>query len=372
MRRRMMMNGGLKSVITINQTISSPYSRVSGDVNGTAIQWIRENSHRYLGKYKDGVMYICQLDDSNSNYYHDGTQAILTGAEGDVFMRMPKFYYCGTEGDIVDITFSTVPFDNCVPWMDNALIGVYEMYVTNNKGYSRSGNLSTNYMSQPTAKSYASSRGTGFQIQDWQMRNIVGCLYFAIYGNTDSQGTVGSGAYENDQINGQTNSLGMTDTVAGGNGDGKSINFWGLEKWWGNNYEWIHDFRFPAGTSNATVSDPINGGTRSLSMFSWGGGCPMKLKFGRYLDLIVTPDSSSTSYTKGYCCYQKWSSSASSNGNVAGTSGCGSLDWCGNAIFFGNDSSSISGRLNSSRLAFRGSIVEMKDVQTFKSIAATN
>ena len=66
---------------------------ISGDVNGQTIQWIRKNSHRYLGKYLgNGKMSVCQLSDANSNLYFDGTASDLTGGEGDVFMKLPEFY----------------------------------------------------------------------------------------------------------------------------------------------------------------------------------------------------------------------------------------------------------------------------------------
>ena len=37
--------------IIIDENISDPYARVYGDVRGAVIRWIRENSHRVLGKY---------------------------------------------------------------------------------------------------------------------------------------------------------------------------------------------------------------------------------------------------------------------------------------------------------------------------------
>lgn len=38
----------LVSKIVLNQNLSDPSAMLSGDINGEAIQWIRENSHRYL------------------------------------------------------------------------------------------------------------------------------------------------------------------------------------------------------------------------------------------------------------------------------------------------------------------------------------
>lgn len=83
------------SFIEIDNLQTSPQAVITGDVGGPAIQWIRANSHRYLGKIdtSDGSMAICQLDDSDSGLYHDGSEAVLTGSEGDVFMKLPRFFY---------------------------------------------------------------------------------------------------------------------------------------------------------------------------------------------------------------------------------------------------------------------------------------
>ena len=129
-RRRLMMaqgGGGMTNVISIDQTISDPNKMINGDVNGEVIKWIRENSHRVLAKKTgEGTVTYCRLDDTNSTLYHDGSTSDLTGAEGDVFVKLPTFYYRGNDdgvdeqgnpgasGDNVTITFSKEPFEDCV------------------------------------------------------------------------------------------------------------------------------------------------------------------------------------------------------------------------------------------------------------------
>ena len=57
------MHGGV-SYIILNQNLTNPTRMISGDVNGEAIQWIRNNSHRVLAKKTgDGVVAVCRLDD---------------------------------------------------------------------------------------------------------------------------------------------------------------------------------------------------------------------------------------------------------------------------------------------------------------------
>lgn len=363
------------STITIDQTNDDPATRVSGDINGSVIQWIRNNSHRVLAKKTaDGVLTYCRLNDADSTKYYDGTTAALNGTEGDVFLKLPEFYYKETEGDQVQIMFAKEQVDaEYIRWDPNTLIGVYEAYNGSSKMYSRSGVASTDNVSQSTWKTYAAARGTGYQLVDWQMHCVMGCLYYAMYGNTDCQSSIGKGTDSYKKSTGQTDSLGMTDTVAGGNGDSQSINFLGLENWWGNKSEFIHDYNNPANTISATVNDPVNGGTRSLHILSYWGYCPKKMKFGRYLDLIATTDDPKNfSDTVGYCDCQYLSGSTSSNDRVLRRSCFNSKTDGGVAYADSSYSDSDSGIGYGSRLAFRGSLVEETDVEAFKALSVTN
>lgn len=367
--------GAEVSTITIDQTNDDPATRVSGDINGSVIQYIRNNSHRVLAKKTaDGVLTYCRLNDADSTQYYDGTTAALDGTQGDVFLKLPEFYYKGTEGDQVDIMFAKEQVDaEYIRWDPNTLIGVYEAYNGSSKMYSRSGVASTGNISQSTWKTYAAARGTGYQLVDWQMHCVMGCLYYAMYGNTDCQSSIGKGTDAYDKQTGQTNSLGMTDTVAGGNGDSQSINFWGLENWWGNKYEWIHDYNNPANSLSATVNDPVNGGTRSLPVFDYGGYYPKKMKFGRYLDLIATTDDPKNgSDTVGYCDYQWWPGSTNSKARVVRRSNDYSYTSGGVASAYASGAASYTVSYSGSRLAFRGSLVEAENVSAFKALSVTN
>ena len=363
------------NTITIDQTVSDPATMVSGDVNGDIIQWIRNNSHRVLAKKTaDGVLTYCRLNDANSTQYYDGTTAALDGTQGDVFLKLPEFYYKGTEGDQVDIMFAKEQVDaEYIRWDPNTLIGVYEAYNGSSKMYSRSGVASTGNVSQSTWKTYAAARGTGYQLVDWQMHCVMGCLYYAMYGNTHCQSSIGKGTDAYDKQTGQTNSLGMTDTVAGGNGDSQSINYWGLENWWGNKAEWIHDYDNPANSLSATVNDPVNGGTRSLPVFDYGGYYPKKMKFGRYLDLIATTDDPKNgSDAVGYCDYQWWPGSTNSGARVVRRSYGSSYAVGGVACADASNTASYTYSSYGSRLAFRGSLVEAENVSAFKALSVTN
>lgn len=362
------------NIIDINQGVSDPYSMISGDVNGDVIRWIRRNSHRVLAKKTgEGVVTYCRLNDSNSNNYYDGTDSNITGLEGDVFMKMPEFYYKGVNYNTdvnVQMFFAREKLDDdYIRWNPNTLIGVYEAYIEESRMYSRSGVASTGNVGQGTCKTAAANRGDGYQLVDWQMHCIMGCLYYAMYGNTDCQNSVGKGTDAYNKPTGQTNNLGMNDTVAGGNGDNQSINYWGLENWWGNKFEWIHDYINEANTNTAYVNDPAGNGTRGWYINRFNGYYPKKMRFGRYLDLYASPHdpANNNSATTGYCDYQYWAQSSTLSNSVLKRSGNNSRTLCG--VAYAGTTKSTSSEDIGSRLAFRGVCIEELNVDTFKAMS---
>lgn len=365
-------------LVIIDQTITDPATMISGAVNSSVIQQIRAGSHRYLGKYTaDGQMTLCQLSDTDGTKYADGTDAVLTGAEGDVFMKMPDFWYRGLEigTDVWGLQFrygSASPGAGWTKWDTNALIGVYEAYSEGEKLYSRSGVTSSGNISQANFKAYARNRGNGFRIVDWQMHCVMAILFYAQYGHTNCQAKIGAGTSSNSKVCGQTNANGMNDTKgtspvsglndAGANGNSQSINFWGLENWWGNKYEWIdnvvvNSYNWEITEPDGTVRKPGKAGSSSNYI--------TKMMFGDCCDLI--PTAASGSETTGFCDYYYGSSSSA---RVVRRSGDGSDTGGGVADVGANYGSSDTISYFGSRLAFRGQCVEAESVATFKSLTA--
>ena len=365
-------------LVMIDQTITDPATMITGAVNSSVIQAIRAESHRYLGKYTaDGQMTLCQLDDADSTKYADGTAADLTGAEGDVFMKMPDFWYRSLEigTDVFGIQFrkgSTSPGNGWTKWDTNALIGVYEAYSVDSKVYSRSGVTSSGNISQANFKAYARNRGNGFRIVDWQMHCVMAILFYAQYGHTNCQEKIGAGTSSDSKQCGQTNACGMNDTKgtspvsglndAGANGNSQSINFWGLENWWGNKYEWIDNVvvnsrKWEITEPDGTVRKPGTGGSSSNYI--------SKMLFGDCCDLIPTATSGSS--TTGFCDYYYQSSSSA---RVVLRSYYSSNTDGGVAYVLANSGSSSTVSYYGSRLAFRGQCVEAESVATFKSLTA--
>lgn len=361
----------LISTIILNQNLTDPATMISGDVNGPAIQWIRNNSHNYLVKKTgEGIVAVCQLDDSTRNKYYDGSPADLTGAEGDVMMKLPYFAYKAVEAepDIWHISFAQKPVDNTWKvWEGNDMIGCYESFADAEKVYSRSGVDSTGNISQQNYKIYARNRGDGYTIVRWEHQNIMAFLFYALYGNTNSQDKIGRGVNSYTKTTGVTDTLGMKDTVAGGNGDSNSINFFGLENWWGNKYEWIDNVVVNPSSGNGVwrVTDTVTGETRDIAGMapnnSWNW--IKTVVIGEYLDIVVK--EAGMSETTGYCDGQYLSTSAS---HVVARSCNNSYSDGGVAFVYVGHDSTFTYLFYCSRLAFRGVIREAESVESFKNI----
>lgn len=361
----------LISTIYIDQNITDPASMISGDINGAAIQAIRANSHRYLGKYTaSGTMTICQLLDANSKLFHDGTAADLTGSQGDVFMRLPIFYTQATEiiSDLWQIKFAfggRPEGDRWMQWGGNDLIGVYEAYHSSSKIYSHSGVTPSNNIKQANHKLYARNRGTGFTLVKHRHQNIMAFLFYALYGNTDAQAICGSGTSSYQKTAGDTNTLGMTDTTTA-NGNSMSINFWGLENWWGDLSECEDNVICNSNTWNITEDD---GTVRQVTAFTspedW---CyPLKFVIGDNLDTIIKPGSTFGLTSIGYCDGHFQSINSS---RVVLRSGDSSDARGGLVCVNGYGDSSFTHASIGTRLAFTGNIIEEENTETFKSLTA--
>lgn len=365
------------STIVIDESVTDPATRVTNEEGQTYSNWvtpesvqaIRDASHRYLGKYVDdgnggGKMLLCQLSDTDSTKFFDGTTAAtLDGTMGDVWMKHPDVYIKATkEGDEVTLDISTSDNGGRL-FPESDLIGVYEANYSDGKLRSISDGQSTGSVSQARFHSYAAARGAGFSLVKPQHQNLMAVLFYAMYGHTNCQAVCGAGTNAYNKATGQTNSLGMTDTTTA-NGNSMSINFWGLENWWGNKYEWMDGAVIDNGVWTITEDDgtirtitaPTNSEWVYAKKFIWGDG----------IDVVPLATETGGSNSQGYCDGYYGTTQSSrvalrSNGNAYAFGGVA----CVLAAFDSSGSDTGYG----SRLAFHGQIEVTTDVQAF--IAAT-
>lgn len=360
--------------IVIDQTVTDPNTMISGDVNGTILQWIRNNTHRYVAKKTgDGQVTICQLSDNDTTKFYDNltsSSAYIRSINHGVFVRIPRFWYKATETttNVWKIGFSNIKQSGSwKEWDGNDLIGAYEAVVNGSQLLSISGEPSTGSISQTDFKSYARENGTGYTLVKWKHHCIVGVLYYALYGNTNCQATIGSGTNSYTKTTGLTNSLGMNDSSASATGNSDSINFLGLENWWGNKYEFIDNATFNhGGTDYKFYIVEDDGSSREVQAHQYTGTFyPTVMIFGEHLDLVMKPNTTSGTTSTGFCDSQYFS--GSSNQVVRRSFSGWYVD--GGVAYLGvGYSASVTSSSVGSRLAFRGTIIEEKDIETFKAL----
>ena len=358
--------------IYLDFTKTDPATIVTGDVNGDVIKWIRKNSHRYLVKKTDeGKVTICQLADGDGTVFAgDGSTAPLDGSQGDVMVHVPRFFYRAQllADDKWQIDFSPVKVS--AAWQEydgKQLIGAYEGYVNDGKLYSRSGVDSTGNVSQADFKTYARARGNGYTLVTWEQHCIMAVLFYAQYGNTNCQAIIGSGTDSYLKATGQTDSKGMHDTAANLDGNTGSINFWGLENWWGNKAEWVDNVEVnkDAVDGKWTITER-DGHTRTVQGFTTPTGewvYPKSVTLGIHLDMVGKTLGGDSAH--GLCDGQYLGASTHRvvrrSGSHAAPSG-GIVD-----AGASNDASS-AGVYSGSRLAFHGEIRIEPDVATFLAL----
>lgn len=278
-----------------------------GNPSNNMLTWLRQNTHAYVGKFiaTNGKMRLKQLDDTTRKKFADGTSSVdyITSESGDydVWLKFNSDIYWKTEPYTPvgltepDPDYVLVTLSNEIPvgedeskwqkWSKYKMVGVYKATQINNKLYSLSGKHPVNRISQIDSKSRARARGNGFTIVDYQMNCLFAILFYGWYSSLDCQLQCGYGTknYASDanypKITGLTDDLGMTDTnstngngattpdedqiKAGEGSDIKSVNFWGLDNYWGDINEFIDNLyvmqaKRPANVTTANINNYLN------------------------------------------------------------------------------------------------------------------
>jgi hypothetical protein len=286
-------------------------------------------------------------------------------------VHVPRFFYRAQllSADKWQIDFS--PFKVSEAWQEydgKQLIGAYEGYVNAGKLYSRSGVQSTGNVSQTNFKSYARARGNGYSLVTWEQHCIMAFLFWAKYGNTNCQAIIGSGTDSYQKATGQTDSKGMHDTAANLDGDTGSINFWGLENWWGNKAEWVDNVEVnkDAVDGKWTITER-DGHTRTVQGFTTPTGewaYPKSVTLGIHLDMVGKTLGGDSAH--GLCDGQYLG--ASTHRVVLRSSHSGAYAFGGVVYADAHGDASGADGYCGSRLAFHGEIRIEPDVATFLAL----
>lgn len=372
-----------RDVVTLDQTISDPAQMLSGDIQGDVIKEIRSHSHLYLGTPTtqsgdtEGTELLCQLSDEDSRLYYDGTPAALDGSEGDQWLKLPVFWWkvVGVGEAAVDgahdqyrlmFAFAGEPDPSWNKWQgDRNLVGAKEMKVVNDKGRSVSDGQSTGGFIQAKGNAYAAARNLGCQLVTWEWHWIMCVLFYAWYGNTNSQAVCGIGSSSYNRTLGVTDKLGMTDTTPAQATSLTSARFWGLESWWNCKIEWMGNVVMEDYVLRITDQDTKQ--TRQVSGFiqcGSSGGWNSRMRIDANGDLV--PLAKAGTETTFYC---DWVNS-NSGSRVLYRSGDYASARGGVAYVYASVAPSSAVAPVGSRLAFNGAITEAESVAAYKAALA--
>ncbi len=287
----------------------------------TKVTNIHKGMRRCLVKDNGSINYY--LNPYNSLYKESGEPAVLTGADGQVMVEIPKFYikkekkgtiYTWTISDLELPGFALHPAflkDNTV--VDNRYYGAYDacLYDVSASQYisglnldnvdslidinndilsSVSGIYPIVGITRAQARSLASKRGAGWRQADFWLVQAIQILYLVEYQSFYSQNILGNGntadtyvASSSNQedsphsISGRSNSLGnsSTNTFIGKNTITNPpmafMSYRGIENFFGNCWNWVDGFNINSSVayvnnttsqfSDDTATNYINIGT---------------------------------------------------------------------------------------------------------------
>ena len=236
------------------------------------------------------------LNATNSSLKADGTLADLSGADGQVMVEIPKFYYSYSftgsthHYNISRFNLTGLKVHNAFikdgVEVDHRYIGAYEgsmwdastgamvpstnitddMYTSGDKLCSISGEYPKTNERRSEFRAMAFERGAGWRQLDFDLNSAVQLLYLIEYADFNSQNTIGygrtqlsGGTWTADSYIGQcgkSNSDGDGTNSVGGNTNDAYMTYRGIENWYGHIWKWcdginIYDHT-PYVTNNAS------------------------------------------------------------------------------------------------------------------------
>ena len=314
-------------------------------------------------KTTEGEVAICWLDDKNSNFYEDGTPAILTGEEGDVMVYFPEFWYKWEKIDDNKFKYMFSLSNAGKDWkhVTRSLLSAYKAYLDYDKIYSRSDVTPTTGESVGQFTKCANNRGYGYQIIDFQQHCTIAFMLYSKYKTRDLQYILGAGGATIDTQTGSSNITGIADSK---NESSKYVCGLGLEGVFGGAFEYVGGVSV---SKNAfTITDP-DGSTHIVhaNTFYTGSGWVKNIaaEDGPFFDVIPTI---TTGGNGGFYADYFWHSSGS---NLYFARSCEqSYDRGGVSSVYAATYSYVASPNTGSRLSFRGIIHEISSTSEFKSL----
>ncbi len=327
-------------------------ANITGDVNTGAIANIcSENKKRCLCKPHPtlGGEAITFLDSDTSNKYSDGVDAALDGSEGDVMVYLPQVSILTEKIDdsTTRASISESPIDGGVT-LSPCLIAAYKLGIQDGVARSISGVLPLSNTSQAAFKTHGASKGDGWGIIHWEDHCLLAMLFYAKYGDRNSQGVIGTGNLSvGSGLTGTTDTLGNRDTQ--GNADGRANSFLGIEAITGWYFEFMEGATISNGLWTITGLDGVSREYQAPTTSGWI--TKMQFEEGGSIDMIPTEVGGSDSTY-----YADYSTASTSTNLVPARSNYGTFAEGGVSYLHTGNASSTAIVSFGSRLVFHGTI----------------
>ena len=194
------------------------------------------------------------LNPDNSNFKEDGTSSVLTGADGNVMVEIPKHYIkVETVGNIDSFSVSLTPEAGYVldpaflKWNGTAMVEVpyryfraYEGFVSGGKLLSVSGVTPTRSQTIATFRTQAMANGDGWHLTDWNLLNTIKRLCYIEFCDFIVTKYLGEGNHTGSDYGittGQSNALGNRSSNSTHND--KYMSYRGIENMYADIWEFV-------------------------------------------------------------------------------------------------------------------------------------
>lgn len=194
------------------------------------------------------------LNPDNSNFKADGTPSVLTGADGNVMVEIPKHYIkVETVGNVDRFSVSLTPETGYVldpaflKWNGTAMVEVpyryfraYEGFVSGGKLLSVSGVTPTRTQTIATFRTQAMANGAGWHLTDWNLLNTIKRLCYIEFCDFIVTKYLGNGNDTGSDFGittGQSNALGNRNSNSTHND--KYMSYRGIENMYADIWEFV-------------------------------------------------------------------------------------------------------------------------------------
>lgn len=337
--------------------------------NTTDLETLLSKTRSCLAKKTGQGVSVCYLSDSNATQYQGGAGASTDGTEGDVMTYLPDLYYRYEKLDAAHFRYGihTEPVDGTYRHFPASLVGRYKGYVSDGKLYSRSGVRPTANLTFDEFKMAATARGDGYQLIDFTQHCQLAMLLYAKYKTRNLQSVLGSGgaSYNEGNDTGMRNAFGLTDTTPEtATGYVQAI---GIEGIFGCLSEYLDGIYYHNGLWH--ITDP-DGTERTITAAENPTGwiAQMALETGPAFDLIPTKTgaSSTTGYADITQVVDSFLPLAAARSYFTDAGQTYADD--GIAYLDALNTSYTPSPFYGTRLAYRGEITVVDNVETFKSL----